>query len=64
MANKIIERAAELIRTNPGLKYYEAMERARGEHDEMDRRTVQGVHEKEKRATNRTTKSKKKQVQQ
>lgn len=63
MANKTIERAAELLRANPGLKYYEAMERARGEQDEVDRRTVPGVHEEKKRTTNRVKKSNKKQIQ-
>lgn len=29
MKNNVIDRAAELLRTNPRLKYYEAMKQAR-----------------------------------
>lgn len=60
MKNNVIDRAAELLRTNPGLKYYEAMKQAKEEFNEVDGRAVPGVHRKEKRTTSRATKSKKK----
>lgn len=60
MKNNVIDRAAELLRTNPGLKYYEAMKQAKEEFNEVDGRAVPGVREEEKRTTSRATKSKKK----
>lgn len=46
--NSAVERAAELLKANPNLKYYEAMRQARRELDEMDRGAVSGIP-KEKR---------------
>mgnify|MGYP001018580126 CR=1 FL=1 len=46
--NSAVQRAAELLRENPNLKYYEAMEQARREVNEMDRGAVSGIP-KEKR---------------
>lgn len=44
----VIQRAAELLRENPGLKHYQAMEQARREFSEVDTGTVPRVS-KEKR---------------
>lgn len=38
-----VQRAAELLRENRNLKYYEAMEQARREVNEMDRGATPGV---------------------
>lgn len=39
----VVKRAAELLRENRNLKYYEAMEQARREVNEMDRGATPGV---------------------
>lgn len=38
-----VERAAELLKENPNLKYYQAMDQARRELNEVDRGTTPGV---------------------
>lgn len=46
----IIDRAAELLRENKGegMKYYQAMEQARREFNEMDKGAVPGISKAEK----------------
>ena len=56
MANvntRVVKRAAKLLRENPSLKHYEAMDRARRELDEMDKGTISGVSSEEERNTTR-----------
>lgn len=36
----VVERAAEFLKENPSLKYYQAIEKARSEKNEMDRGAV------------------------
>lgn len=43
-----VERAAELLRENPGLKHYQAMQQARRELSEMVRGTTPGTPREEK----------------
>lgn len=38
-----VQRAAELLRENRNLKYYEAMEQVRRELNEVDRRATPGI---------------------
>lgn len=44
----VVERAAELLRNNPNLKHYQAMEQARRELNEVVGRTTPGVPGQEK----------------
>lgn len=39
----VIQRAAELLKANPELKHYQAMEQARRESSEVDTGAVPGV---------------------
>lgn len=48
MSKMIIRRAAELLRENPTLKYYQAMAQARREINEMDRKATPGAFKKER----------------
>ena len=41
--NSAIDRAAEILKGNPDMKYYQAMELAKGEKDEMDRGRISGL---------------------
>lgn len=46
--SKIIKRAAEILRENPTLKYYQAMDQARRETDEVDRKTAPRIFKEER----------------
>lgn len=44
----VVERAAELLRNNPNLKHYQAMEQARRDLGEMDRGRISRLSGQEK----------------